>query len=180
MRRFWDGGKTWSRSVTCFPHRGTLLAKSPKIQLYFLSFDCPVSKQSYVYSTDKLGAVGTWIRHRLLVSILMGTPPLVAIQVKFSTAFQYQLCIMLKNISFLTGIWYISTSNRTLTFVQGVVQFICQSIVVYDSKICQWIINESYFSHSLFWRPGFPCMLWLSIVDGNDYKQKYFCCIYFS
>ncbi|XP_031556967.1 sphingosine-1-phosphate phosphatase 2-like [Actinia tenebrosa] len=29
---------------------------------------------------DKLGVVGRWIRHRLLASILMGTPPLVAIQ----------------------------------------------------------------------------------------------------
>ena len=32
---------------------------------------------------DKLGPVGRWLRHRLLSSILIGTPPLVALQVKF-------------------------------------------------------------------------------------------------
>jgi len=55
---------------------------------YFLSFFFPFSNTSFVYLIDKLGAVGTWIRHRLLVSILMGTPPLVAIQVKIPNVFQ--------------------------------------------------------------------------------------------
>ena len=32
---------------------------------------------------DKLGPVGRWLRHRLLSSILIGTPPLVALQVNF-------------------------------------------------------------------------------------------------
>lgn len=31
---------------------------------------------------DKLGPFGRWLRHRLLSSILIGTPPLVALQVK--------------------------------------------------------------------------------------------------
>ena len=38
----------------------------------------------FFYSTiDKLGPAGRWLRHRLLSSILIGTPPLVALQVNF-------------------------------------------------------------------------------------------------
>jgi len=33
---------------------------------------------------DKLGPVGRWLRHRLLSSILIGTPPLVALQVDYA------------------------------------------------------------------------------------------------
>ena len=39
------------------------------------------SSNSRLNSTDKLGPVGRWVRHRLLTSILIGTPPLSAIQV---------------------------------------------------------------------------------------------------
>ena len=42
----------------------------------------------YCFSfADKLGPCGRWLRHRLLSSILIGTPPLVALQVKFSFLF---------------------------------------------------------------------------------------------
>ncbi|EDO34697.1 predicted protein [Nematostella vectensis] len=37
-------------------------------------------EECIVAPIDKLGVVGRWMRHRLLGSILMGTPPLVAIQ----------------------------------------------------------------------------------------------------
>jgi hypothetical protein len=40
---------------------------------------------------DKLGPVGRWLRHRLLSSILIGTPPLVALQVKFCVFTGYRI-----------------------------------------------------------------------------------------
>ena len=36
-----------------------------------------------IYFSDKLGPAGRWLRHRLLSSILIGTPPLVALQVSY-------------------------------------------------------------------------------------------------
>lgn len=58
------------------------------LNILFIHFAfAPFKSSRYIYIIDKLGVVGTWIRHRLLVSILMGTPPLVAIQVQF-----YKLC----------------------------------------------------------------------------------------
>ena len=55
---------------------------------FYCTAMCAFFNLNFIYScfsfADKLGPCGRWLRHRLLSSILIGTPPLVALQVKFS------------------------------------------------------------------------------------------------
>ncbi|XP_020905233.1 sphingosine-1-phosphate phosphatase 2 [Exaiptasia diaphana] len=83
----------------------------------------------YVFAPiDKLGVVGTWIRHRLLVSILMGTPPLVAIQ-RMRTPFgvkMMKLCSFFGTEEFYTPLvcfltWVVDARlGRLLCFLMGI------------------------------------------------------------
>ena len=63
----------------------------------------------YCFSfADKLGPCGRWLRHRLLSSILIGTPPLVALQVKFFFSFQHALTDGVLSLSGILLVYYLS------------------------------------------------------------------------
>lgn len=127
------------------------LSKSFIYRYIFLS----ISNQNYFHLTDKLGTVGTWIRHRLLVSILMGTPPLVAIQVSFSfRCFILSRCLSCNNN--VSNFWHfpIFSSKIMLTYL---LQVLYSPFV----KVSQFMIRKCRSKLLMFLlqlhEPGFYC-----------------------